>query len=203
MGSLEPDIDESIRFLGAIHPNRPWIITRFQTGRALKTRAFLPDEIGKVAAFIAEGQGVDNYYYQFNVRTPQSLHKAKAEKTDMECAIGFQVDIDADGDVPLQHELDRILGAVKAHPIRPSITVYSGGGYQALWLLKEPFALNGDVARIAEIESRNVVLGKDLGGDKTHNIDRILRLPGTINVPDAKKKKKGRVLAVARIVSWS
>lgn len=199
MASLEPDIDESIRFLRAIHPGRPLIITRFQKGGSLQTKAYGHDELGKIAAFIADGQGIDNYYYQYNVRRTQALNKAKAGKSDIEAAIGLHVDIDAEAGAPLQEELDRILGVQKAYPVRPSVTVYSGGGYQALWLLKEPFALD-NAAHIAEIEGRNLALGNSLGGDNTQNIDRLLRLPGTINVPDAGKLKKGRVPAVARIV---
>jgi hypothetical protein len=202
MSDLKPDINESIRFLSAIHPDRLRIITTIDAKRRLETKAFGPKETEKMAAFIAAYQNQRNYYYAFNVLSPSAIGTTKASKADIEAAIGFHVDIDAKEDAPLQQELDRILGVLKAYPIRPSLTVYSGGGYQALWLLKEPFVL-GDDARIAEIEGRNFALAKDLCGDKAHNIDRILRLPGTINVPDAGKLKKGRVPAVARIVSWN
>lgn len=202
MASLEPDIDESIRFLSAIHPDRLRIITTIDAKRRLETKAFGPKETEKMAAFIAAYQNQRNYYYAFNILSPSAIGAIKASKADIEAAIGLHVDVDAKKDAPLQQELDRILGMLKAYPIRPSLTVYSGGGYQALWLLKEPFALNDD-ARIAEIESRNFTLGQELGGDKAHNVDRILRLPGTINVPDAGKLKKGRVPAVAKVLSWN
>lgn len=203
MPELIPDINESINFLCAIHPNRLRIITTIDEKRRLETKAFGPKETEKMAAFIAAYQNQRNYYYAFNILSPSAIGSIKASKADIEAAIGFHVDVDAKKDAPLQQELDRILDVLKAYPARPSITVYSGGGYQALWLLKEPFALNGDAARIAEIENRNFTLGQELGGDNTQNVDRILRLPGTINVPDAGKLKKGRVPAVARIVSWS
>ena len=44
-----------------------------------------------------------------------------------------------------------------------------------------------------------------LGGDSCHNIDRIMRLPGTINVPTKKKLEEGRKPALATVVEadWS
>ena len=50
------------------------------------------------------------------------------------------------------------------------------------------------------VERINRQLAADLGGDNCHNIDRIMRLPGTINVPNAKKRKAGRVPTLAYVV---
>ena len=50
------------------------------------------------------------------------------------------------------------------------------------------------------VELRNAKLAQDLGGDNCHNIDRIMRVPGTINVPNAKKRSQGRVEALAYVV---
>ena len=42
---------------------------------------------------------------------------------------------------------------------------------------------------------------KEFGSDEaTHNIDRILRLPGTVNYPNKKKRVKGRVPTLAYVV---
>lgn len=46
----------------------------------------------------------------------------------------------------------------------------------------------------------NAVISRAMGGDNCHNIDRVLRLPGTINCLSKKNKAKGRVEAVAAIV---
>ncbi|MEM9204761.1 MAG: virulence-associated E family protein [Pseudomonadota bacterium] len=50
------------------------------------------------------------------------------------------------------------------------------------------------------VEARNLKVEADLQGDACHNAERIMRLPGTINVPGEKKRKKGRTPRVARVV---
>jgi len=50
------------------------------------------------------------------------------------------------------------------------------------------------------VENINKSLAQHLGGDHCHNIDRIMRLPGTINWPNAKKKEAGRVPVLATII---
>jgi len=51
-----------------------------------------------------------------------------------------------------------------------------------------------------EAEAYNRQLELVLEGDHCHNIDRIMRLPGTWNIPNAKKRAAGRVERMARIV---
>ncbi len=50
-----------------------------------------------------------------------------------------------------------------------------------------------------------MAIAKRVGGDNCHNIDRIMRLPGTVNIPNAKKQAAGRNPTVARVVEadWS
>jgi hypothetical protein len=73
------------------------------------------------------------------------------------------------------------LAAIQAFPLRPSILIHSGGGFQPYWLLKEPVGLeNGNYAQIEAImKGLNLALGGDVG---TQDISRILRLPGTFNM---------------------
>jgi hypothetical protein len=73
------------------------------------------------------------------------------------------------------------LAALQAFPLRPSILIHSGGGFQPYWLLREPFGLeNGNYARVETImKGLSLALGGDVG---THDISRILRLPGTFNM---------------------
>jgi hypothetical protein len=49
-------------------------------------------------------------------------------------------------------------------------------------------------------EELNLRIANALGGDKTHNVDRIMRIPGTINMPNKKKREAGRAPALAYVV---
>jgi hypothetical protein len=91
----------------------------------------------------------------------------------------------------------RVLGGLRAFTPRPSLVIASGGGVNALWRLSEPAEVNG---HLQDLEGVNIALAKRLGGDHCHNIDRILRCPGTINHPDQKKRAKGRRPVLATLV---
>ena len=73
------------------------------------------------------------------------------------------------------------LARIDALPVRPSVTVASGGGYQCYWLLDEPFIFADDAQRrqAADVQARWVALvGGDLGAK---DLARVLRLPGGRN----------------------
>lgn len=48
----------------------------------------------------------------------------------------------------------------------------------------------------------NQQLEKALGGDNCHNIDRIMRVPDTWNIPDKRKRAKGRTAVLARVIEF-
>ncbi|WP_257539598.1 RepB family DNA primase [Sphingobium sp. CFD-1] len=80
----------------------------------------------------------------------------------------------------------------------PSIVIDSGGGVQALWLLDEPLFIGGHVPRAEEAECYNRHLEIAFEADSCHNVDRILRLPGTINW----KRKPGREPRLANLLQF-
>ena len=80
----------------------------------------------------------------------------------------------------------------------PMYIIDSGNGYQAFWGLTEPIPNDGDYDRL---ERMNKHLEALLGGDSCHNIDRIMRIPGTINLPTKKKIERGYQSVVATLVS--
>jgi DNA-binding transcriptional ArsR family regulator len=76
----------------------------------------------------------------------------------------------------------------------PSMIVDSGGGFNAYWRLE-------DECRDADtIEGINRALCDKLGADACWNIDRILRVAGTVNWPNAKKAAAGRQPRLAEVV---
>ncbi|NDW53899.1 DNA-primase RepB domain-containing protein [Aliiroseovarius sp. PrR006] len=98
----------------------------------------------------------------------------------------FHVDVDAPSDFALAR--------LKDFTPRPSVIVFSGGGYQAFWLLDEPMS---DLKKAEEI---NKGLAERLGGDNCHNVDRIMRVPGSINWPNTKKRRAGRKPVLAHVL---
>lgn len=80
-------------------------------------------------------------------------------------------------------------------PLPPSITVDSGGGRHFYWLLDEPFDLREPAARETfECALKGLQVWWE-GDNKVVDCARILRVPGTRNFPDQKKRAKGREVA--------
>lgn len=80
-----------------------------------------------------------------------------------------------DYDFKHQQGLVSLSSIQKSLPVKPNIVVYTGSGYHFYWLLDKPStALN-------QIEHINRKLAQAINGDKCHNINRILRVPQTIN----------------------
>lgn len=132
-------------------------------------------------------------YYTINpVRTSVSKKPTKAHILGAEFV---QVDADpAEGETSEEFKA-RFLPILKAFVPAASFVIDSGNGVQVLWRLQ---ILNGD---IAAIESVNKTLLRALGAPAgTHNIDRLFRLPGTINWPNAKKRKLGRIPRLSSLI---
>ncbi|WP_395622153.1 hypothetical protein, partial [Sphingomonas daechungensis] len=149
----------------------------------------LPAAVAWVARNDAEGR---SSYYSLSV-VREGLGK-KATKADIVAARGLFVDIDPpkDGE-PFDKawHLDRLHGL----EVPPSFIVNSGNGLQPVWLFDQP---EKDLSLIEGINRR---LAQMLAGDHCFNIDRILRVPGSLNTPDAKKAAAGRVPVRAGFVA--
>jgi hypothetical protein len=100
---------------------------------------------------------------------------------------------------------------------RPTFVIDSGNGIQALWRLSAPIVLGKprpganrtlsfsaeDQVKIEEAETRCAAMMAQLKAKAgTQNIDRVLRLPGTINLPNAKKKREGRVICPTKLIDF-
>lgn len=140
-----------------------------------------PAAVAWVARNDAEGRS--SYYSLSIVR--DGLTK-KATKADIVAARGVFVDIDPPKD---GEPFDRRFALEKLNgmDLMPSYIVDSGGGLQPVWLFDKP------VPNVALIEGINLRLAELFNGDHCQNIDRLLRVPGSLNTPDAKKAAAGRV----------
>jgi hypothetical protein len=149
-----------------------------------------------------------NIYYSVNPTRTDLWNKAtKEDIARVEFALA---DLDPREDETSDEAKDRYFTALEHNEPHPSAIIDSGNGLQVLWRLDQPIALGEpvgrkyspeDQARIDDVEARIGALIVRLGGETgTQNVDRILRLPGTINWPNQKKRKAGRVPCATRVM---
>jgi hypothetical protein len=128
----------------------------------------------------------------FAVNPSREPADRKAEKTDIAVMEYLHVDVDPRAGENIPAEQARIFETFRRFRPKPTCVIFSGGGYQAFWKLMTPLALPGTVETADAAAGYNRQLEFDLGGDNCHNLDRIMRLPGTVNHPNERKRKKGR-----------
>ncbi|WGH15589.1 integrase [Pseudomonas phage PA_LZ03] len=199
---LQPNTQESVEFLQRLYAEGPWALTGISPDKkTIKTATFWPGGEMKLAAWLGENVGKLNIY--FHVNRPMGDLRKKAEKTDIEAMHYLHVDIDPRAGEDIEEERKRALDILRSANPAPTIIIDSGGGFQAFWKLEEPLPIHGDLAAAEAAERYNIHLERLYGADNCHNVDRIMRLPGTINLPDAKKLKKGRKEALASLVEFN
>lgn len=178
-------------FLRRLYPEGPWTVTAIEVDApGIITETFTA--IDALDAWVKQNDGKRNLYYSVNPVIGNLTKKASRECIS-EVAY-LHVDIDPRAGEDLASERKRILALLQNPPPgvpRPTVIVFSGGGYQALWKLETPIPVNGDLALAEDAKLYNLQLEQLLGGDSCHDISRILRIPSW-NIPNAKKLKKGR-----------
>lgn len=171
----------------------------------------------EVAALVRETSGKANIYYTHGTLLERVSKKPKKEHfagTDF-----VHADLDQPKDALTQEQIDQWISETvsgleeacrKHHIPPPSAVICSGNGLNLLWRLDEFFAFGNPAdaeqrkQRISEIESRTRGICVALKADRgTHNIDRVLRLPGGDNLPTEAKRKIGRVRRESSIVYLS
>lgn len=205
-----PDVNVAVDFLTGMHPTAPWVLTVLDPENVEKsiTATFGVSAEAKVRTFIERWNGERGLYFSTNPLRMAMSKKAKA--TDVAALTYLHVDIDPHAGEDIEVERARILSLLTdrlpAGVPKPTAIVFSGGGYQAFWKLETPLELDGSQAAADKAKLWNLGLEHKFGcADSCHNIDRIMRLPGTINVPNKKKRERGRVPTLAKIVDadWS
>ncbi len=207
-----PNYDKTIEYLKLFRPMGEgfWLPMAIRVDK-METNVvpFSPDQTKEARGWLErygerneDWTKAHNVYYHLN--SVDRMMTKKAEKADIVAVNYFHVDLDPRPGEELQPEKDRFLKMLttnlpKGVP-KPTFIVDSGAGYHAYWKLKEPFRIDGSSAKADEAERYNIQLVAEFGGDSCWNIDRILRLPGTINRPDQKKKDKGRTEYLCELI---
>ena len=111
----------------------------------------------------------------------------QGKKTDIAAITALWADVDV---VKMGWDMDRTLGLVKGHELRPSAIVNSGNGLHLYWCLRAPVVLpNASGPFVENVEGAMARLAEVFGGDNTHDITRVLRLPGSWNTKGDKPKQ--------------
>ena len=177
--------------LVAIHP---------ETG-AIEGRTFPPGEWRAMAEWVSPRDGRLNLYFSVNEPDPNAPHK-KLSAADIARVRAVWADIDPSGD-PGALESDRArirqrLDSLAAGELAPSVVTDSGGGFQCFWRLRDKISAQS-VRDRAEALNRGVTVALD-GDEKTCDLPHIMRLPGTMNLPDARKRERGRTARRAAVI---
>jgi hypothetical protein len=188
MTTLSPDRDGIKAFftamlgdqihLTSINPDTPSIIAR----------DFATDVLAAVEWAVAENARGSNIHYTPN-RVRPGLHK-KPSKADLVQMGVVHVDIDPPKDGG-PFDAEQVVADLRACAMRPHAIVNSGNGLQALWRIA------GGSMEAVEAVNRGVIQ-RYAGDSGTSNAERLLRLPGTVNWPDEKKRRRGRVPVLAK-----
>lgn len=197
-----PDTSEAVAFLSNWKPDGPWPLCAFHEDGSHAFGTFGPQTADALTKWVQkQNYAKRNIYFHTNTVSPPE--NGKALKTHVQRVDWLHVDVDPVKGRPLKDEQERILAKLQEHSDilpRPNIVIFSGGGYQGFWRLEQPIEVLGVVAKVEEAERYNVQIAKLLQADACHNADRIMRLPGTINWPNKKKRDNGQEAVMAKLV---
>ena len=199
---MDTRYDLSVEFLQRWMPNGPWVLSAISLDKKqMETRTFRDETL--VRQWL-ERHGTERNCY-FSVNSCRYDMNKKLAREDIKSLDFLHVDVDPRSGENLAQEQARILCLLQSPPQgipKPTAIVFSGGGYAAYWKLQEPLVINGEEVLYEDAKRYNQALELAFGADNCSNCDRIMRLPGTINRPDERKKKKGRVEALAELIEW-
>ena len=217
------NIDESVAFLKKWKPEGPWILTSIAVdsisygvderdiSRGTSTATFYPKGEDVLRQWLKRREARCGVYFQVNSTFTEDENghpinvTKKIKKADVQSVDWFHIDIDPRVGHDLKSERNLALETLTNPPEgvpKPTVVIFSGGGFQGFWKLREPIHVEGDIGKTEEAERYNIQLRMALGGDECQNADRIMRLPGSVNVPNRKKLEKGRGLQRATLIEF-
>lgn len=134
-----------------------------------------------------------NVYYEVNPGATGRRSKA-ADVTHLRAVVG-------DADSSPERSAQDCFAAAAALPLPPTFTLATGGGVQVIYLLDKILPNTSKDAETYEAVGRAI---RDfIDGDAVFDLPRIMRLPGLMNWPNAKKQAVGREPIKARVLAGS
>jgi AAA domain len=194
----------AVNFLRRIRKDGPWTLASIDpdSGR-ITVHGFRLTELETMQSWIETRMGKENLYFIPNptrrrmAKKPREADIAYYEFAHIDCD---PLDAESPEDAYKRHRR-----ALQAHNPPPSIMYSSGNGVVGLWRVNPPIKLESE--RVVEAcKAINKAIagalgGKEKGYDHCHSLDHLLRLPHTLNLPDARKQAKGRTPVMAGKIS--
>lgn len=154
-----------------------------------------PSADSELINFIEKHNGKSNIYYSVNTPNDGALD-GKLKKNHIAKINAVWIDADPAKDKDFTQERKRLHQFAKElaqgdNP--PTVVTDSGGGIQAFWFLDSP--VDATPENIEKYEALSRGLADQYGTDSVHNIDRIMRVPYTWNIPTKQKKDREPILA--------
>ena len=212
--------DDAVEFLRLLRRGGPWILTAIKPDENGKIETITAKTDNDVRTFLSKYDGIRNLYYSVN--PTRKAMTSKAAKTDIAAVEYLLADLDPKKDETPEAAKTRFLSALDELKPEPTAIIDSGNGIQVLLKLAEPIILaepmiatNAEgkserafpaetAALITDVEKRVKTLMETLGSVAgTQNIDRILRLPGTVNLPTKAKIKMGRTACQSSLLAFN
>lgn len=196
-GTSRADLTQVRAWLNTLHGGNPGLINICATGE-WAGRHFTTDDHGINGATTYVGrldaQGREGVYARATTLTTAPPPGGRGGAELSHAFPGFWADIDLAGpghktSNPLPPDVDAARQIVAAAGLPdPTLWIHSGGGTYPWWMLDQPHTIGDDLADIATLSARwqHVIAAgaEQLGyhyGTGVGNLDRVLRVPGTIN----------------------
>lgn len=159
--------------------------------------------------FIKTHNGKSNIYYMVN-EPYSTAPNNKLTKDHVAKIHALFIDADPHKDKDFNDErirLSKLSKELNQQELKPTFIVDSGNGHQALWLLDNAMPVKStyegetlDNGNTKGFEEYGRGLAQKYNTDAVQNIDRILRLPFTTNIPTKLKLAKGRKESLATVL---
>jgi hypothetical protein len=184
-----------------------------------RTRWTPADDAGAIAsaaleAVTAQAQhdAVNAVFISAGLTAKPGGAKRRAHASEVVALVAISSDIDVAGvghaAATYPPDFDAARSLVEAMGLAPSLLVNSGGGLHAWWIFDEPILfltedgelnekLRDDVAKLAQDWNATLRYRADRHGwkiDSTFNLDRVMRLPGSVNEKDPANPHQVRIM---------
>jgi hypothetical protein len=189
---VQPNGTLALAYLRTLWPDPPpgYVLLWLRSGR--RSLWFPVADLGAIAEAAARHATRTDVYLGCGLSPADYGPARRCEADDVSAIPGLWADVDIAGDThkgdALPPTLDDALAIVHGLPLPPSLVVRSGHGLQPWWLLSSPWLLADGgrdeaaaLVRDWQAHLRTLAAGRGWTLDSTHDLARILRLPGTTN----------------------